>query len=74
MGEDLPDDAPPPGGARLVYDFDSFGAEYNTLAALGIESDLGFAADEVSLADGDGLFDQLDIVASLPTGSYLKGP
>ena len=38
---------------QLVYDFDSGLQEHNTLAGLGIQSDLGFAENEVFAARGD---------------------
>ena len=51
--EALRDGLPFPGIEKLVYDFDSGSPEHNTLAEIGIESDLGFGADEVFAARGD---------------------
>lgn len=42
-----------PGVEFLAYDFDSGLQENNCLALIGIESDLGFVADEVFAAEGD---------------------
>ena len=53
LGENLPGPQAVPAGTMLVYDFDSGVKENNTLAALGVDSDLGFHADEVAAADGD---------------------
>jgi hypothetical protein len=49
--DDIRDDLP--GGEFLVVDFDSGQETHNTLTLSGIESDLGFGADEVFSALGD---------------------
>jgi hypothetical protein len=49
--DDIRDDLP--GTEFLVVDFDSGQEAHNTLTLGGIESDLGFGADEVSFAPGD---------------------
>ena len=55
LGASIPGEriVPMPATDMLVYDFDSGLAANNTLAAMGLDSDLGFDSDEVKSADGD---------------------